>query len=116
FFDKDVIEWKKDCELHNFYKTLLHLRSTHTALRAGDDNAASYRLKTTDGRVYSFLRTNGNDEILVALNLSADPVSFNITDDKISGDYKNVFSGETSFINKENALFLSAWDYKVFEK
>ncbi|MEJ7671206.1 MAG: alpha-amylase family glycosyl hydrolase [Chitinophagaceae bacterium] len=28
FFDKDQIEWRQECELHDFYKTLLHLRKT----------------------------------------------------------------------------------------
>ncbi|HRH61369.1 MAG TPA: alpha-amylase family glycosyl hydrolase, partial [Chitinophagaceae bacterium] len=33
FFDKDLIEWNDKPELHNFYKSLLHLRKTNKALQ-----------------------------------------------------------------------------------
>src|SRR5260221_9276539 len=36
FFDKDLIPWSGQYELHNFYKALLHLRKRNAAMRAGD--------------------------------------------------------------------------------
>jgi hypothetical protein len=35
-FEKDHIEWKVPVALHDFYKKLLHLHSTHPALRTAD--------------------------------------------------------------------------------
>lgn len=115
FFDKDAIEWKGDCELHEFYKTLLHLHSKQSALRGGDDNAKTFRLKTTDNRIFSFLRKNGTSEVLVILNLSTDEVTFKFSDDKISEGYKDVFSENGSPVNKSTPITMNAWDYKVFE-
>jgi len=117
FFDKDAIEWKNDCELHEFYKTLLHLRATHPALRTGDNNVSTCLLRTTKDRIFSFQRKSGSKEILVILNLANDDASFAIEGEEITaGPYKNVFSGDFSVIEKNITLSLEAWGYRVFEK
>ncbi|MBS1608368.1 MAG: alpha amylase C-terminal domain-containing protein [Bacteroidetes bacterium] len=116
FFDKDEIEWTIPCELQNFYKTLLELRSENPALLAGDDAVITYRLQTTDSRVFSFLRKNGDREVLVILNLTPGWVSFSINDNAVSGAYRDVFSGAEMEINKNYLFHFSAWDYKVLEK
>ncbi|MBA3675462.1 MAG: DUF3459 domain-containing protein, partial [Chitinophagaceae bacterium] len=75
FFDKDEIEWKQEYELHNFYKTLLHLRKTSAALRGGDINTVTAKIKTNhDDKIFVFTRKNGNDEVLVILNFSAEKI------------------------------------------
>lgn len=116
FFDKDEIEWTDNCELHNFYKTLLELHSENPALGAGDDAVVTYRLQTTDKQVFSFLRKNGSKEVLVILNLTPGWISFNINDNAVSGDYRDVFSDEKMGINRDYLFHFSAWDYKVLEK
>ena len=117
FFDKDAIEWKDHCGLHDFYQTLLHLHSTHPALRAGDSSASTYLLKTTKEGIFSFLRKNGSKEILVMLNLAGDTALFTITVEEFTGGtYKDVFSGDFSVIEKNITLSLEAWGYRVFEK
>jgi len=117
FFDKDAIEWKDHCGLHDFYKTLLHLHSTHPALRAGDNSVSTYLLKTTKEGIFSFLRKNGSKEILVMLNLAGDTALFTITGEEFTGGtYKDVFSGDFSVIEKNITLSLEAWGYRVFEK
>ncbi|MGC4036552.1 MAG: alpha-amylase family glycosyl hydrolase [Chitinophagaceae bacterium] len=116
FFDKDEIEWSNNCELHDFYKTLLNLHTTNSALSAGDNNVVTYRLKTTDNRVFCFLRKTQNREVLIVLNLAPGWVSFSINDPAVSGMYKNIFS-ENEVLEVNNFLFhFSAWDFKVFEK
>jgi len=103
--------------LHDFYKTLLHLHSTHPALRAGDSSVSTYLLKITKEGVFSFLRKNGSKEILVMLNLAGDTALFTITVEEFTGGtYKDVFSGDFSVIEKNITLSLEAWGYRVFEK
>ena len=69
FFDKDAIQWTGKNELQDFYKTLLNLHSNHPALRGGDPQVQTYRLKTThDEHVFAYLRKNGDKEVLVVLN------------------------------------------------
>jgi glycosidase len=116
FFDKDVIDWGNSCALHDFYKTLLHLRSRSSALIANDGVASAQTITTTDGRIFSFLRKNADSEVLVILNLSADVVSFTFTDEHLSGNYREIFSGTINNIGATSQFNLNGWDYKVYEK
>lgn len=116
FFDKDEIEWTDDCELHNFYKTLLELHSNNPVLKAGDNAVVTYRLQTSDNRIFSFIRKNGNSEVLVILNLTPGWASFSIDDKNASGKYKDVFSCEEVKINTNYLFHFSAWDCKVLVK
>ena len=116
FFDKDAIDWGTECGLHDFYKHLLELRSHHPALRAGDSRVITRRLGVTEGRVFSFLKQKDDRVVLVLLNLSPDSVSFKMTDNQPSGDFRNIFSGKQESINAEAVLTLPAWGYFVIEK
>jgi alpha-amylase len=116
FFDKDEIDWTPGCELHNFYKTILQLHSTNSSLNAGDNNVVTCRLNVSDGRAFCFLKKNGDKEVLVIVNLSTGWLSFTINDKAVSGNYKDVFSGENVFIENGSLFHFSAWDYKVLEK
>ncbi|MEI9946666.1 MAG: alpha-amylase family glycosyl hydrolase [Chitinophagaceae bacterium] len=118
FFEKDEIEWTSTVELHDFYKTLLNLHATHPALRAGDPAVITYRITTNeDKNVFSFLRKNGEKEVLVIINLfSADALSVSITDEKVNGNFRNVFSGDSVDISSNKTFDLPASGFLVFEK
>ena len=118
FFEKDTIEWTGKYEMAEFYKTLFKLRGSNPALRAGDSSVVSYRLKTTsDENIMAYLRKKDNKEVLVLLNLSSNgALRFSITDEHVTGNFKNVFSGTNKDFSKENELEMQAWEYLVFEK
>ncbi|HLF46461.1 MAG TPA: alpha-amylase family glycosyl hydrolase [Chitinophagaceae bacterium] len=118
FFEKDPIEWTGKNELHDFYKTLLSLHSQHPALRAGDENVKTVRLKTTaDDKIFAFLKKNRNREVLVILNFSKKSnLSFEISDERVYGEFQNVFTGKTmNFTNKKRTV-INAWDWLLFQK
>jgi glycosidase len=117
FFEKDPIQWAGNNQLHDFYKRLLTLHSSHPALRAGDENAKTYRIKTSNDKyIFAYLRKNGEREVLVLLNLSAGDLDIDITDDKISGRFKEVFSAaSTDFTEKKN-IKMPAWGWRIFER
>ncbi len=54
-----------------WYRTLIHLRNEHTALRAGE----FVRLDAGNNRLYAFLRASPQETLLVLINLAAEPVS-----------------------------------------
>jgi alpha-amylase len=117
FFDRDPIPWTKDFALHDFFKTLLNLRSSNPALRAGDTNARVYRLDTTDNNnVFAYLRKYNEREVLVILNLSAANIKVSIIGQVASGLYKNVFSGSNIDLNPEMIFEMGKWEHLVFEK
>ena len=111
FFDKDPIQWSEDFKLQGFYQTLLYLRKNNSALRAGDENATTKIISTEyNDRIFVFLRNNGNDEIMVFLNFSADILTLEMTD--VPGKFIDVFS-KTPF---NSSITVEGWGFKVFEK
>ncbi len=118
FFEKDPIAWTGNNQLHGFYKTLLNQHSTHTALSAEASEAPVHRLQTSQkDHVMAYLRKNGDREVLVLLNMSGSgnlPVE--LTDNEISGSFKNVFSGETVNFSNQKTVQMKAWEYLVYEK
>src|SRR5689334_14390320 len=71
FFEKDAIDWTGKNQLHDFYKRLLDVHSHNRALSAGDSLSKTQRIKTVaDDRVLVYQRKNGEQEVVVMLNLS----------------------------------------------
>lgn len=118
FFDKDFIAWTGTNALHDFYRSLLSLRSTNPALRSGDPAVQTFRIKTSDPEnVFSFLRKKDEKEILVVLNLSAnDDLHLDIIDPMLTGTYKNIFSGAMKDLSREKSFEMQGWEYLVYEK
>jgi glycosidase len=53
----------KSVRVHNFYKKVIGIRSRYEALRSG-----RFQTVLASGKTYAFLRENGDQKILVALN------------------------------------------------
>jgi len=115
FFDKDLIQWTGSFELHIFYKTLLDLHTYHPALSAGDDRVTTFLIPTSNEKVFSYLRKAGEREVLVILNLSGEEISLQLRDEKVSGNYKNVFTNEYESLTGKN-FTMKPWDHLVYEK
>ncbi len=117
FFDKDPIPWTGKYELHDFYKTLLTLHATNTALRGGDP-ASQTTLPTTTAqdKILTYLRKNGNNEVLVVLNMSRTHTQFDITDAAIEGNFKEIFSGATKNLTASKSFDMQPWEYLVLVK
>ena len=117
FFDKDPIPWAGKYELHDFYKTLLGLHATNPALRGGDPDVTTYKLSNTaDDKIFSYLRKNGADEVMVILNLSRETVRFDITDSQLSGNFKNAFSEAANNFTESKSFEMTAGEYLVYVK
>ncbi len=119
FFEKDTIQAGGNAgELTAFYKTLLELKSSNLALRAGDPSVQTFRIKTSEAKnVIAYLRKQGSNEVLVVLNMSAQKdLHFDITDEKITGLFKNIFSGATKDFTKEKSFEMQGWEYLVYQK
>jgi cyclomaltodextrinase / maltogenic alpha-amylase / neopullulanase len=94
-FEKLPIFWpiaERRPEFPKFYKEMMRLRRASVALRRG---TLEWVRNSDEARVVSFVRRAGNDEVLVAINLSSRP-----------------FTGS---VGKES-LSLDAWGYKITPK
>lgn len=118
FFEKDIIEWSGQNQLHSFYKMLLRLHSNHPAMAATGENITTFKVSTSNAsHVFSFLRKKGEREVLVFLNLSGNnDLKFEIIDEKVDGCFKNVFMDSSHDFTEEKKISMRAWDYRVFEK
>jgi alpha-glucosidase len=66
--------------LLNLYRRLIALRRTRPALTRG-----SYRPVAASGDLLVYVRAHGDDRILVALNLGAEPVALELTETMLKG-------------------------------
>lgn len=113
FFDKDEIEWTdKEPALQNFYQRLTNLRSTNTALH----DTSGIEVLSTDynENIFAFLRTNGNDKVLVILNLSnRDKLQFHITHPLLEGNFQHLFSDMQYKLGAVQTFEMQAYEYTV---
>lgn len=116
FFDKDVIDWKGQPELHEFYKVLLKLRANHPAIRSGKTEQPIFIPTHADQYFFAFMRRFGKKEILVLLNLSPNHGFIQLPDGYVQGIFTNIFTGSKLEIIPQHSFELKAWDYLVLEK
>src|SRR5262249_33430163 len=74
-FDPDTrrtMQWDRqdtwDMQLLAFHKQVIAMRHAHPALRTG-----TYRRLFADQDVYAFARANGDETLLIAINVAAQP-------------------------------------------
>ena len=110
FFEKDAMGFKK-YERAPFYKTLLNLRTNNAAFK---ENAVFSRLKVNHpNQVMAYSRKNGDDLVVVVLNLSATAQAITLDAQLPAGkNYKEIFTNQ--FSKDIHNLQLPAWGYKVF--
>ncbi len=112
FFVKDPIQWEK-YELADFYGRLLHLRRANPALAAD----ASYQKLTTtnDDAIFSYLREKNGHKVLVILNLSDQPQTFQIKDKSIKGNPYNVFLFTKELVRPNTTMNIEPWGFIVYD-
>lgn len=114
FFDKDQIDWDGEFRLHNFYKTLLEIRKSHKAFRAGDGTVTRRISTNRDDRIFAFLRTNEESAALVVLNFSSGDTDVTLTG--ITGAFVDIFNSKYLDAGVNAALPFMGWGYYVFVK
>jgi alpha-amylase len=117
FFDKDLIPWSGQYELHNFYMEMLQLRKRNKAMRAGDPAVTTFYLQTNFvENVFAFCRKSGDAEVFVIINFSGASISAEISDPLLKGQFKNIFTSEIFNAGQKKSINMEAWDFGVFEK
>lgn len=115
FFEKDEIDWTGKFELHDFYKTLLTLKSTNKALRAADPDVLTQIIShPEDERVFAYLRKYKSSQVFVILNFSDQGLNFQVKN--VHGPFRNLFWNDDIDFEEKPLVWLRPWDYLVFEK
>ncbi len=112
-FEKMPIFWKfaeRRTEFPKFYKAMIDLRKNSVALRRGD---LKWLKNSDEARVLTFKRTSGNEEILVAINLSNQPFFGAV---EISGAFEEI----TPNVEKKSVglptLSLDGFGFRIFRR
>jgi 1,4-alpha-glucan branching enzyme len=115
FFDKDQIEWKPD-KMSGVYEKLTALRAEHPVFANGAlVNCFKVIPSNVDSQVLAVKFSDGTNNVVAIINLSAQPVSFSLQCPAMPGKYLELFSPPLPVMIGENPCFdLEAWHYKVF--
>ena len=116
FFEKDPIEWKEPVVLHDFYKSLLHLRQNNPALQAGQQSKPQLITTNLSEHVLAYIRRNGDHEVLVLLNFSPHQHAVHLPKGIGQGSYTSLFEGKKITVNSSNPVPLDGWGYVVYSR
>lgn len=112
FFEKDVIDWNKECDFDELYSALLKLKKENPALWNGEFGGSMERITTTaDDKIFAFKRVKDNYKVITVLNLSNEPVQFDLKDVSSNENLSDLFTNESFTVSYE----LNPWEYKVFK-
>ncbi len=114
FFERDPIEWG-DFPLLDFYTRLLQLNRQNRALFNGVHGGPLIRLATTaDDQIFAFYREKEGDRVVVLLNLTDQPASFELSTAEASGSYTDLFRDIEVVLGDAESFNFSPWEYAVY--
>lgn len=113
FFDKDQIDWNRPLAMQEFYKQLISIHATHPAILAGANARPQWVATDKANAVLAFTRRYNDQELLVILNLSADPQQIGFASATIDGNYTDLLNGGSKELKAATGLYLGPWGYFV---
>lgn len=112
-FEKLPIFWQfaeRRPEFPKFYKGMIDLRKNSAALRRGD----LIWLKNSDeARILTFKRTSGNEEILIAINMTSAPFFGSV---EAGGSFEEITPNADKKSNGLPVLSLDSFGFRIFRK
>jgi glycosidase len=112
FFEKDTIDWS-DLSREEFYTKLLWLNTNNESLWNGE-YGGDLQILTDDPKAYGYSRRNGDDAVVVLLNLSEESREISLAGAEFAGEYDELFSGTTAELAENHSEQLPAWGYRVY--
>ncbi|HQU83218.1 MAG TPA: alpha-amylase family glycosyl hydrolase [Pyrinomonadaceae bacterium] len=112
-FEKMPIFWQfaeRRPEFPKFYKSMIELRKNSVALRRGE---LKWLKNSDESKVLTFKRVLGNEEVLVAINMSNAPFFGAV---EVSGNYEEITPNVEKRTNGLPSLSLDAFGFRVFRK
>ncbi len=90
---------------------ILKLRNAHTALRYGD-----FYTLTADENLYSYVRSDSNERVLVILNKSEEEQTFKPELPKIynASTLIELTTGDNILLSETSKIKVDSWDWKMF--
>ena len=115
FFDKDFIEWEKN-KMYSIYQKLFQLKKENKAIWNGVLGGEFQKINSGNNDVFSFFREKDGNKVLAFFNLSKEKKQITVSDSKIAGTYKNLFSDNNVPLSSQEQFTLAPWGYLVLYK
>jgi len=113
FFVRDTIKWDS-CKMTSFYTDLIKMKKENKALWNGEFGGIMEMIRTNkDNKVFAYFREKDGNRVVVLLNLSKKNLAIKPDAQRISGEYKNYFTGEKITLPMKDSLRLEPWGYQV---
>lgn len=112
-FEKMPIFWQfaeRRPEFPKFYKGMIDLRKNSVALRRGD---LMWLKNSDEARILTFKRTSGNEEIIVAINMTSAPFFGSV---EIAGNFEEITPNAEKKSVGLPTLSLEAFEFRIFKK
>ncbi len=109
FFDKDELCWVHGASLENFYSTLIKLRKTSKA-------PDSVEFIPSGNKILAFKRGNGENSLLVFLNLDEKENTVEYQDAEVTGIYRDIFDQRDMDLSRPLSINLEPGGFLVLEK
>jgi len=111
FFEKDTINWDKNCSMNELYKTLFTLKEKNNALWNGEFGGKMERITTTaDENIFAFSRKKDEHQVITILNLSAQEIEFELLNELEENQLFNIFTDKQI----TNQYKMQPWDYLIY--
>ena len=115
FFERDPIQWQSH-PIGALYRQLITIKKQHRALHNGAFGATMLQVpNTVMEQVFSFVRQQDGEKILVILNLSHQPVTVSFNSPLYSGQYVNLLNQSKCHLLDNQPMTLKAGEYRVLK-
>ena len=116
FFDKDFIDWTDLCK-EEFYSKLIALKHQNRALWNGDAGGDFTPLsRGINDDLFAFYRQKDENSVLVLMNLSDSPQTFQLEHSDLAGDYVDFKTGNSFHYNGKHQWDFKPWEYIILVK
>lgn len=113
FFERDPIRWRPH-PIGELYRRLFALKARNGALHNAPWGARMVGV-TNDagGKVFSFVRRQGDARLFAAFNMSPAPLTVRFTDGPHHGTYRDFATGRAERVDARSAWTMPAWSWRV---
>jgi cyclomaltodextrinase / maltogenic alpha-amylase / neopullulanase len=116
FFDKDTVRWN-NYPYADFYGRLLKAHRDNPALWNGEHGGSFTRIPTSQGeKIYAFIRRKDQNEVIVLLNFSEQPLKIDFTGEMPQGEFESIFDSNRLSLYTKGELPLPPHGYQVLVK
>jgi alpha-amylase len=113
FFEKDPIEWQLPSHWETLYQQLFYLRKTHKIFSQAAQSILEWLPGAADKKIIAFKRTFENHELIVMINMNAEPQQWQFGEPIATNRQQYYIDGGNTVITNFNTVELPPAGYLI---